>query len=113
ELVGVVRQPSRALVAEGALRAGAPALTVLGEVEDLLWSALGVAVHQADDDPVPADLAASFASFPGRVRALEAALAETGAADVPVAIDVHTDIPTGRVLEETTGRLEEAWVSVR
>jgi hypothetical protein len=113
KLVALVRQTSRALVAEGALGQDAPGITVLDEVGDMLWMALGVATHEATDLPVPPALAARLAELPARLRALEAALADAGVADVPLAVDVHTDRPTGRVLVEGLGRVEEAWMVVR
>ncbi len=113
KLIAVVRQTARALVAEGLLPSRAPALTVLDEVDDLLWTAFGVAVYETADETTPPALAAALAGFPARLRALESALAEAGEADVPIATDVHADLPSGRALEETTGRVEEAWIVVR
>ena len=113
KLGALVRQTKRALVAAGALAPQSPAVAVLDEVDDLLWTALGVAVHEAADRPVPPAMAAALASFPARLRALEASLAASGAADVPLVADVHTDRPSGRVLEEATGRIEELWAVLR
>jgi Protein of unknown function (DUF3160) len=112
-LAGVVRQTARALVAERVLEPASPSLRILDEVDDLLWMALGAAVHQTADEPFPAELEAALATFPSRLRALETALSNTGAAEVPMAIDVHADVASARVLEETIGRIDEAWMIVR
>jgi hypothetical protein len=113
KLVALVRQTERALLAAGALAPAAPAIAVLDEVDDLLWTAFGVAVHEAADRAVPAPMAAALASFPARLRALEASLAASGAVDVPLVADVHTDRASGRVLEEAIGRVEELWTVLR
>jgi hypothetical protein len=113
KLVALVRQTERALLAAGALAPAAPAIAVLDEVDDLLWTALGVAVHEAGDQAVPPSMAAALASFPARLRALEASLATSGATDVPLVADVHTDRASGRVLEEALGRIEELWTVLR
>ncbi len=113
KLAGFVRQTSRALSAEGLLPDGAPALVLLSEVDDLLWTALGAAVYETADTPLPESLVESLANFPARVRDLETALADSGAADVPLAVGVHVDLPSNRVLEEATGRIDEAWMVVR
>jgi hypothetical protein len=113
KLVAVVRQMERALVGSGMLAKGAPGLAVLEEVDDLLWTALGVAVHEASDRAVPPALLQALGAFPARLRALEASLAGSGAADVPLIVDVHTDRPSGRALEEALGRLEEVWTVMR
>jgi hypothetical protein len=113
KLLSLVRQTERVLYAEGAIVEGSPGFVVLDEVDDLLWQALGVAVHEAGDQPVPPALAARMALFPARMRALEAALADAGAADVPMVVDVHTDRPSGMVLEEALGRVEELWTVAR
>lgn len=110
KLAALVRQTVRALVTEGALRSGSPALRVLDEVDDLLWVALGAAVYETADDPLPPLLEGAVAAFPDRIGALEAALADAGVADVPVAVDVHVDVPSGRVLDEATGRIDESWM---
>ncbi|MBV9948554.1 MAG: DUF3160 domain-containing protein [Myxococcales bacterium] len=112
-LLSVVRQIRRALVSENLLRADAMAFPVLDEVDDLLWTALGAALHEAVDEPIPIEIAAPLAALPARLRALEAVLAETGSADVPIVADVHLDQRSARVLEQATGRLQEAWVAVR
>ncbi|HEY3816578.1 MAG TPA: DUF3160 domain-containing protein [Polyangiaceae bacterium] len=113
KLVAVVRQMQRALVGSGMLAKGAPGLAMLDEVDDLLWTALGVAVHEASDSAVPPALVQQLAAFPARLRALEASLVGSGAAEVPLVVDVHTDRPSGRALEEGLGRLEELWTVMR
>jgi hypothetical protein len=47
------------------------------------------------------------------MRGLEGALAGAGDADVPLAIDVHSDSPSGRALEEATGWVGDMWMVVR
>jgi hypothetical protein len=113
KLVAVVRQTQRALLAAGALAKDSPAVAVLDEVDDLLWTAFEVAVAEALDRPVPPAATAALAAFPARLRALEGSLAASGAIDVPLIVDVHTDRPSGRVLEEALGRIEELWMVVR
>jgi hypothetical protein len=112
-LLAFVRQMSRALLAERAIALGGTADVALQEVQQLLWDALGVAVHEASDQAVPPALRASLSAFPSRLRALEAALGSAGGADTPLIIDVHADPSSGTVLEEGTGRVEELWVSMR
>jgi len=113
KLSGFVRQVSRALSAEGWLPPDAPALQLLDEVDDLLWTALGAAVYESADAPMPDVLAAALSGFPTRLRGLEAALAESKSVDVPLVAEVHVDVPSGRALEEATGRIAEAWIVVR
>jgi hypothetical protein len=113
KLVAAVRQMERALVGSGMLAKGAPGLAVLEEVDDLLWAALGVAVHEASDRAVPPALLQALGAFPARLRALEASFDGSGVADVPLIVDVHTDRPSGRALEEALGRIEELWTVVR
>jgi hypothetical protein len=113
KLLSVVRQVERALVDSGSLPRTAPSLAVLEEVDDLLWSSLGVAAHEASDRAVPAELQAALALFPARLRALESSLTSSGAAEVPLVAGVHADRPAGRMLEEATGRIEELWTVER
>jgi hypothetical protein len=47
------------------------------------------------------------------MRALEAVLARSGAAEVPLVVDVHSDRPSGRALEEALGPIEELWMVMR
>lgn len=113
KLLAFIRQLERAMIAGGALPPHGAGVTVLDEVNDLLWDALGMATHEASDQAVPPDCAARLASFPARLRALEAVLEPAGAADVPLVADVHEDVPSARVLEEAIGRVEQAWMIVR
>jgi hypothetical protein len=113
KLAGFVRQTARALRSEGALPSSSPALRVLDEVDDLLWTALGAAVYQTADDPLPPALSAALSAFPARLLALEASVADGAAAEVPITVDVHVDAVSSRVLEETTGRIEELWMVMR
>ncbi len=113
DLLALVRQTSRALVADGAIAPAGPADAALQEVAELLWEALGVAVHEAADQPVPPALLAAMAAFPARMRALEAALGAVGGAEVPLVVDVHTDATSGAALEEATGPVEELWIAMR
>jgi hypothetical protein len=113
KLVGVVRQTAQALASEGILPIGSSALRVCDEVDDLLWTALGAAVYETADESLPSALEAALSTFPGRLRALDAALADAGAAEVSLAVDVHVDLSSSRVLEEVTGRIDEAWMIMR
>jgi hypothetical protein len=113
KLLAVVRQTSEALETEGLLPKHSSARVVLDEVDDLLWIALGGAMREANDDPLPPELASALAALPGRIRGLEAALADVGDADVPLAIDVHTDLQSGRALEEATGWVGDVWMVMR
>jgi hypothetical protein len=113
KLLAFVRQLERAMIAGGALPPRGAGVVVLDEVNDLLWDALGMATHEASDQPVPPDCAARVATLPARLRALEAVLEPAGAADVSLVTDVHEDLPSARVLEEAIGRVEQAWMIVR
>jgi hypothetical protein len=113
KLVGFVRQTARALVTDGALPSGSPALRVLDEVDDLLWTALGAAVYETADESLPPALKTALSTFPARLLVLDAALADSGAAFVAMAAVVHCDVPSARALEEATGRIDEAWVVMR
>jgi Protein of unknown function (DUF3160) len=113
KLLAFVRQTAGVLAAEGGLPVDSPAIAVLDEVDGLLWTALGAAVYESADAPLPEPLEGALAAFPARLRALEDALAGTGAADVPLAVGVHVDAPSARILEESTGRIDEAWMVMR
>lgn len=113
DLLAFVRQVSRALVADGAIAPAGPADVALQEAQELLWEALGVAAHEAADQPIPTAMLAALAAFPGRLRALEAALGTLGGADVPLVVDVHSDARSAAALEEGTGPVEELWVAMR
>jgi hypothetical protein len=113
KLLAMVRQAHGSLLAAGMLRPAAPGTIVLEEVDDLLWTALGVAVHEASDQAVPPALSSALAAFPARLRALEASLAGSAVMEVPFVADVHADRGSARVLEEALGRIEELWAVVR
>jgi hypothetical protein len=113
KLLAAVRQTRGALQAEDLLPRRGAARIVLDEVDDLLWVALGGALHAANDEALPPELASQLAAFPGRVAALESALTDVGDAEVPLVIDVHTDIESGRALEETTGWVGDLWIVMR
>jgi uncharacterized protein DUF3160 len=113
KILGFVRQTARALVGEGALKSDSEVLQVFGAVDDLLWAALGAAVHETADDSLPPSLAATLAAFPAGVQALEAAVGDSGAAEVPLAVTVHVDMASELALEETIGRIEEVWLVMR
>ena len=113
ELEGAVRQATRALNADGALRSGSQAQRVLEEVDNLLWIALGAAVYQTADESLPPELEEALWAVPARIRALETAVGGSGAADVRLIADVHVDGASSRVLEEGTGPVEEAWLAMR
>jgi hypothetical protein len=112
-LYALARQTSRVLVSEGILSASAPSLAVLEEVKGLLWTSLGAAVLEANDEPLPPALRGALAAFPAAMRALEATLSESGSVDVPLAIDVHTNGAAALLLEEALGSLEEVWMVMR
>lgn len=111
-LLATVRQALRGLSALDALAADAPGREVLKEVEDLLAVALGIALRQANDEPLSPQEVASLAAFPARIAGLEARVALTGAADTPLVADVHADLAPARVLEEATGAVDEIFLVV-
>jgi hypothetical protein len=113
KLIALVRQTERALLAANAIAKDSSAVTVLDEVDEVLWAAFGVAVHEASDRAVPAEMAGRLAAVPARMRALEASLVTSGAAEVPMVVDVHSDRASTRALEQAVGRLEELWQVVR
>jgi hypothetical protein len=112
KLLALVRQAAKGLTALGALPSDSPARAVLAEVDDLLWVALGAALHEANDEPFPAELASALAALPARMAALEERVATSGTADVPMVVDVHTDLAPGRVLEEATGYIADLYLVV-
>ena len=111
-LVGTVRQALRGLTAMEALASDSPARAMLKEVDDLLTIALGIALRQANDEPLAPQEAAALASFPARMVDLESRIALTGSADTPVVADVHADLAPARVLEEATGYVDEIYIVV-
>jgi hypothetical protein len=113
KLLAVVRQVRRALVAEGAFPAGAAGRTALDLADRVLATALDAAVSETRGEVLPPAIAASLAALPSELGALEASLSPMGGAEVPIAIDVHADTRSARVLEEALGSLEEVWMVVR
>jgi len=111
-IVGTLRQAMRGLTALEALPADSPARAVLKEVDDLATTALGIALREANDEPLTPQEAAALAAFPARFVGLEARVALTGSADTPLAADVHADLAPARVLEEATGWVDEAYMVV-
>jgi hypothetical protein len=112
KLLALVRQATKGLTALGALPNDSPGRALLADVDDMLWIALGAALHEANDEPFPAELAQSLAALPARMVALEERVATSGTADVPMIVDVHTDLGPGRALEEATGYIGDAYVVV-
>ena len=110
KLVALVRQALRGLTAMDALAADSPARAILTEVDDLVWTALGIALREANDEPLTPQESAALASFPARFVGLESRLALTGSADATIAIDVHTDLGPARVLEEAIGYVDELYM---
>jgi hypothetical protein len=109
-LLGAVRQTMRGLLAMNALTDDSPARAILREVDDLLWTALGVALRQANDEPLTQKESETLAAFPARFADIEARVALSGAADTPIAIDVHTDLAPARALEEAVGYADELYM---
>jgi hypothetical protein len=112
KLVGTIRQASRGLAAMDALAQDSPARAVLKEVDDLLTTALGIALRQANDEPLAPQEASALAAFPARMIDLESRVALTGSADAPLVADVHADLGPARVLEEATGYIDEIYMLV-
>jgi hypothetical protein len=112
-LVALVRQTQRGLTAVGGLTKESPGGQVLQEVEQLLAACLAVAVRQAEGLPLTSAEGESLAQVPARMASLEGRLALTGASDVPLVADVHTDVGQSRVLEEGIGYLQDLWMLVR
>lgn len=104
-LVAATRQLRRGLEATTSLKAGAPAITSLVELEDMLRAALTGAAHHADDTPLSPEEASALASLPARLARFEDdpnAQVDAG----PVVSVVYAD-PTGqRLLATATGRVE-------
>jgi hypothetical protein len=91
-LVGVLRQAQKGLATLGLLDSGAPALTGLADVEELMRGALRVAEHEVNDEALDDVDRAALASMPARLATLEVD-APTVGASVVVASD-----GAGRVL---------------
>jgi hypothetical protein len=112
KLLSLVRQATKGLTALGALPNDSQGRAVLAEVDDLLWVALGAALHEANDEPFTPELEGQLAALPARMAALEERVATSGTADVPMVVDVHTDLGPGRVLEEATGYIGDLYVVI-
>jgi len=110
KLVALVRQAERGFRALGAIKDASPADAVLREVDGILGAALTAALREANDEPLTSTEAEALASIPARIVSLEARVAATGSADVPLAIDVHTDLAPARALEEATGDVDEIYM---
>jgi hypothetical protein len=106
-IVGTIRQALRGLSALEALATDSPARAVLKEVDDLATIALGIALREANDEPLTPQESAALAAFPARFVEIESRVALTGSADTPVAADVHADLAPARVLVEATGWVDE------
>jgi hypothetical protein len=109
KLVSTVRQLSRGLTAVGALAQASPARALLSDVDELLTVAFEAALQAAVDEPPSLDQSATLAQLPAWLDALERA----ADSDAMRAVDVHTDLGAGTVLEETTGGLAELRIVVR
>jgi hypothetical protein len=85
KLVALVRQAERGFRALGAIKDASPADAVLREVDGILGAALTAALREANDEPLTSTEAEALASIPARIVSLEARVAATGSADVPLA----------------------------
>jgi hypothetical protein len=110
KLVALVRQAKRGFLALGAISTTSPAGVVLREVDDILTTALAVALQEANDEALTQTESDLLASIPARIASLEGRVAATGMADVPMAIDVHTDLAPARALEEATGDVDQIYM---
>jgi Protein of unknown function (DUF3160) len=110
KLVALVHQAERGFSALGAITANSPAGGTLREVDEILTAALAVALREANDETPTQSESDALAAIPARIAALEARVAPTGGADVPMAIDVHTDLAPARALEEATGDVDEIYM---
>jgi hypothetical protein len=113
QLLAAMEQASRGLVALGALAASPAQGTVAGEAMAMLRTCLSAALHEANDEPIPAEEAAKLADLPAHLVDLEARLAPVRAADRPLVVDVHTDLAANRVLEEGIGAIDDLYMVVR
>jgi hypothetical protein len=112
KILALVRQTTKGLTALGALPNESPVRALLADIDDILWVALGAALHQANDEPLTDAQAAALAALPARLADVDARVSATGAADVPLAVDVHTDLGPARALEEATGPLDDLYLVV-
>jgi hypothetical protein len=113
QLLALVRQSSRGLRAAGEVPDTSPAIPILDECERLLADALAVARREAQDEALSPAEHEAMATFPARLTALEAKLAPSHAADVSLAVDVHTDLPSARALVEACGDLDDVTLVMR
>ncbi len=109
KLVSLVRQALHGLSSMGALTSESPAKAVLSDVDQLLGVAFEVALLCANDEPPSADQAATLATFPRWLSALEGALSSETAR----VVDVHTDLASSQVLEVATGNSSELYLVMR
>jgi hypothetical protein len=100
-LAGAVGQLRRGLVAMLALKADAPAVATLVEIEDILRVALRAAEHHVSDEALTSEEEASLASLPARFTRLE-----EGGALGPVVAEMASDPVGNRVLINATGAFE-------
>jgi hypothetical protein len=112
-LLSLVRQTARGLRALRHVSEGSPASPVLDQAERLLADAFAIALREADDLPLAADEREAILTFPARLASLEDGLVASHAADASLAVDVHTDLPSARVLVEACGDLDEIFVAFR
>jgi hypothetical protein len=108
-LVSLVRQAMRGLDAINGLQPDGPARAVLAHVDELLTVAFEVALLAANDEAPTTDQLAVLRSIPRWIVALEAAIGDGTAR----AVDVHTDLGTRTVLEETTGHPSTLYLVMR
>jgi hypothetical protein len=113
KLLALVRQTTRGLRALGEVPEGSSAIPILDEAERLLADALAIARREAQDEPLAPAEHEAMATFPARLTALEAKLAPSHAADVSLAVDVHTDLPSARALVEACGDLDDVTLVMR
>jgi hypothetical protein len=113
QLLALVRQSTRGLRAAGEVPDTSPAIPILDEGERLLADALAIARREAQDEPLSPAEHEAMATFPARLTALEAKLAPSHAADVSLAVDVHTDLPSARALVEACGDLDDVTLVMR
>jgi hypothetical protein len=113
KLLSVVRQTARGLRALGHVPGESPATALLDASEKLLADAFAVAMRQANDQALSPEERDAMHTFPGRLLALEGALAGSRAADASLAVDVHTDLVAGSALVEASGDLDDVYLLVR
>ena len=113
KLVSLVRQTTRVLRAVGHLPKDSPAGPLLDAAEKILADSLAVADREADDEPLTSDEREAILTLPSRLASLEDALVGSHAADASLAVDVHTDLASGRALVEGAGDLDDLYVAFR